>query len=68
MAYVSGVGMLLTFLKSMQRRTEPSGFLTGTIGLDLALKDGLAMPCSKRDNTLTRSWVFHAGANRYDLI
>ena len=38
MAYGSGVVMLLTLLKLMQRRTEPSGFLTGTIGLDQGLR------------------------------
>ena len=65
MAYGSGEVMLLTFLKSMQRHTDPSGFLTGTIGLDQGLKDGLTIPCSKRDNTSTRSCSFHAGANRY---
>ena len=54
-------------LKSMQRRTEPSGFLTGTIGRDQRLKDGLTMPCSKRDKTSTRSCSFHAGANRYGV-
>ena len=53
MSYGSGVVILLIFLKSMQRRTEPSGFLTGTIELDQGLKDGLTMPCSKRDNTST---------------
>ena len=65
MAYRSGVVMLLTFLKSMQRHTEPSGFLTGTIGLDQGHKDGLTMPYYNRDNTSTRSCSFHVGANRY---
>ena len=64
MAYGSGIVMLLTF-KTMQRCTEPSGFLTGTIGVDQGLKDCLTMPCSKRDNTSTRSCSFHAGANRH---
>ena len=57
--------MLLTFLKSMQRRTEPSGFLTGTIGIDRGFKDGLTLPFSKRDKTLARSCSLHAEANRY---
>ena len=57
MAYGSGVVMLLTFLKSMQRHTEPSGFLIGTIGLDQGLKDGLTTPCAKRDKTLQHEVV-----------
>ena len=36
-----GCSDAITFLKSMQRHTEPSGFLTGNIGIDNGLKDAL---------------------------
>ena len=47
--------MLLIRLKSVHRRMLPSGFLTGTIGEDHGLWEGLRIPCSTNVCTSSRS-------------
>ena len=52
----------------MHSLTEPSGFLTGTIGKDQGLLEGLIVPVSNKELISAFNWSFQAGAILYGKI
>ena len=62
MRYGSGLVLLLILLKSMHRRTVPSGFRTGTMEVDHGLREGIKVPDSCNVRISSLSWSLQAGA------